>query len=1040
MKKYNLLNNIAGWAMFAVAAFTYLSTIEPTASLWDCSEFISSADKLEVGHPPGAPLFMMLGRLFALLASSPEGVSAMVNAFSALCSAFTILFLFWSVTHLARKLVRKSSEEYSAADYITIMGSGAIGALAYTFSDTFWFSAVEGEVYSASSLFTAVVFWAILKWEEQADRPGANRWLVLLAYVTGLSVGVHLLNLLVVPAMVFVYYFRKYKVTKRGLLKTSLTSIILLAVLVWGIIPLIPKIGSWFELLFVNTFGAPINSGLIFYVFFLAAVLAYAVYYTRKKGKTIMNTAMLCLTVCILGYGSYAMIVIRSSANPPMDQNNPDNIFSLISYLNRDQYGQRPLLTGPYYDKLDGVPEMSYGYVQVGDKYLKEEWKQTMKYNRTTVFPRMWSGENDHVQVYKTYVHGKSPGFIDNVRFFLDYQVGYMYWRYFMWNFVGRQNDMQGSKYNVTKGNWISGIKPIDEARLGPQDNQPEYMTTNKGRNVYYFIPLILGLLGLVYQFQGDKKNFTVVTLLFFFTGVAIVIYLNQTPNEPRERDYAYAGSFYAYTIWIGLAIAALTEWLKKIKLPALVAASLALLLGLPAPMLMASQNRDDHDRSGRYVATDFGYNYLNSCDEGGILYTFGDNDTFPLWYNQEVEGVRTDMKVANMMYLSASWYYTQMLRRSYLAAPIKASATPMKVVGSRRNAVPLFERIKEPVDMKKAMDFVMSDNDADKVVSQQFFDNMKTNYFPSKTLILPVNKNYVLDKGIVKQKDSAAIVPYLQFNVPNVIYKNNLAVLDFAANNFLDRPIYYGISADRSSYMGIENNLRQEGLAFRLVPEDARISGKIDVDKTYDLLTTKFRYRGLNDDNVYMDETARRMTSYYRMTFFAVADALERAGDKERLNNLMNKFTEALPETEIVNALHAPYLNHSNPVVRYYFAAGQNEKGASLADKLIGNLIDEFLYYDKLSKRDIMNTDYELSLAYSGLMDLRETAKRYKQIELENRIMKIFGDLGERERILSEIGKTEKIASRADTKVRLQTLQDSIKTIDARLKNKFND
>jgi hypothetical protein len=456
--------------------------------------------------------------------------------------------------------------------------------------------------------------------------------------------------------------------------------------------------------------------------------------------------------------------------------------------------------------------------------------------------------------------------------------------------------------------------------------------------------------------------------------------------------------------------------------------------------MLMASQNWDDHDRSGRYVATDFGYNYLNSCDEGGILYTYGDNDTFPLWYNQEVEGVRTDMKVANMMYLSASWYYTQMLRRSYQAPPVKACATPMKVVGSRRNAVPLFERIKEPVDMKKAMDFVMSDNDADKVVSQQFFDNMKTNYFPSKTLILPVNKNYVLGKGIVKQKDSAAIVPYLQFTVPNIIYKNNLAVLDFAANNFPDRPIYYGISADRSSYMGIENNLRQEGLAFRLMPEDARISGKIDVDKTYDLLTTKFRYRGLNDGKVYMDETARRMTSYYRMTFFAVADALERAGDKERLNNLMNKFTEALPETEIVNALHAPYLNHSNPVVRYYFAAGQNEKGASLANKLIENLIDEFLYYDKLSKQDIMNTDYELSLAYSGLMDLRETAKRYKQTEPENRITKILSDLGERERILSEIGKTEKIASRTEAKARLQILQDSIKTIDARLKNKVED
>jgi hypothetical protein len=1037
MKRYNLLNNVTGWSVFVVAAFTYLSTIESTASLWDCSEFILSADRLEVGHPPGSPLFYMLGRLFAIFAPSPEQVSVMVNRLSGLCSAFTILFLFWSITHLARKLVKKSPEEYSLAENISIMGSGVIGALAYTFSDTFWFSAVESEVYAASSLFTAVVFWAILKWEEQADQPGANRWLVLLAYITGLSVGVHLLNLLAVPAIVFVYYFRKYKITRKGIISTSIISIILLASLVWVIIPMTPKIGSWFELIFVNSFGAPINSGLVFYIFLLAAALAYTIYYTRKKGKVVMNTIMLCLAVCLLGYGSFALVVIRSSANLPMDQNSPDNIFALMSYFNRDQYGTRPLLTGPYYNNHEGITKSTFNYIKVGDKYLKEEWKQTTEYRHKTVFPRMWSKEADHVRIYKTYVNGKSPKFSDNIRFFLDYQVGYMYWRYFMWNFVGRQNDMQGSKYDATKGNWLSGIKAIDEARLGPQDKLPEYLAKNKGRNKYYFIPLLLGLLGFAYQLARDKKNFAVVTLLFFFTGIAIVMYLNQTPNEPRERDYAYAGSFYAFAIWIGLAVLALSRLFQKLKLPATVAAPLALLLGIPAPALMAQQNWDDHDRTGRFVATDFGYNYLNSCEPNAILYTFGDNDTFPLWYNQEVEGVRTDIRVANNMYLGADWYYIQMLRRAHDGAPIKSSATPEKVVGTRRTIVPAYNRdsamLKKPFDMKAVLDFVM--NDDPKAQGKFFGDEMPAmNYFPTKILRLPVNRDYVLSKGIVKAKDSAAIVPYLQFTIPDMVYKNSLSLLDFAANNFPDRPIYYGISAETSSYMGINNNLRQEGLAFKLVPEDVRISGNLDIDKTYDLLMNKFRYRGLNDKHVYLDETARRMMMYYRMTFSSLASELEHRGDKERLSKLMDKFTKSLPEMEIINVHHSPYIRHSNPFVRHYFAAGQDEKGMTLSDKLIKEYIAEFLYYSELAQRDMMNSNYELSLAYSGLMNLQETAKRYNQAQLLSRIANTVKQLTDREQIITEILTLEK-SKTPEAKAKLKNLYDSVNNIERKLR-----
>ncbi|MDR1887005.1 MAG: DUF2723 domain-containing protein, partial [Prevotellaceae bacterium] len=553
--KYKKLNDITGWAVFAIAAFTYISTVEPTASLWDCSEFILSAHKLEVGHPPGAPLFAMLGHVFTMFAS-PENVALMANILSALCSAFTILFLFWSITHLSRRFVNKKASELSLSEQIMVIGSGIVGALAYTFSDTFWFSAVEGEVYAASSFITAVVFWAILKWEEQADSAGSNRWLILIAYITGLSIGIHLLNLLVVPAIVFVYYFKKYEVTRKGIIRTGIVSILLLGILVWGIIPQTPVIASWFERLFVNTLGLPINSGLLFFVFALIAALSYAVYYTHRNRKIVLNTIFLCLSFCLLGLGSYAMIVIRSSADTPMNQNRPDNIFALIKYINREQYGSEPLLTGPNYtdaDKYDVVSKKTY--VRVGDKYV-EDLTFEHKYLKTVLFPRMWSNRKDsHIQTYKSYMTGESPTYADNIRFFIDYQVGFLYWRYFMWNFAGRQNDMQGSKYDPTKGNWISGIKFIDEARLGSMDDMPKYLAENKGTNKYYFIPLILGLFGFIYQLKKDKKGFTVVALLFFFTGIAIIIYLNQPPDPPRERDYAYAGSFYAFAIWIGLGI-----------------------------------------------------------------------------------------------------------------------------------------------------------------------------------------------------------------------------------------------------------------------------------------------------------------------------------------------------------------------------------------------------------------------------------------------------------------------------------------------------
>jgi hypothetical protein len=967
------MNNIIGWAVFVIAAITYISTVEPTASLWDCSEFILSAYKLEVGHPPGAPLFMMTGHLFTLF-SSPENAAYMINIFSALCSAFTILFLFWSITHLTRRFVGKDIRELTTSESVVTFSSGIIGALIYTFSDTFWFSAVEGEVYAASSLMTAVVFWAILKWEEQADTQYANRWLILIAYILGLSIGVHLLNLLVVPAIVFVYYFKKYSVTTNGIIVTSIVSIVLLGVLVWGVIPVIPKIASWFELFFVNSLGLPINSGLLFFVILLTATLVYAVLNTYRRRKIVMNTIMLSLSFCLLGYGSYAMIIIRSSANPPMDQNKPDNIFALIKYLNRDQYGSRPLFSGPYFTTKDYDLTQKEKYIRLGDQYVKKDISQTVTYKRTTLFPRMWSNQPNHAEVYKTYVKGKNPTFIDNIRFFIDYQLEFMYWRYFMWNFAGKQNDMQASLYDLTKGNWISGIDFIDEARLGSTDDMPSYLANNRGANRYYCLPLLLGIMGLFLQLLRDKKGFTLVTLLFFFTGIAVIIYLNQTPNEPRERDYAYAASFYAFAIWTGMGVASLYSLLSR-ALKNNIATLVALMLGLPVPIIMAQQNMDDHDRSGRYVATDFGYNYLNSCEQNAVLYTFGDNDTFPLWYNQEVEGVRCDVKVANTMYLSSDWYYAQMMRRSYEAPPLATTAAAAKIIGETRAYMPI-EELYPKLYLSQALQFAFNDN------GRKFrgSSGVELYVFPSRNLILPINRAQVIEQGLAL--DTSAIVPYLHFRVSgNTIGKNSLAALDFASNNFLKRPIYYGSSGSEADFiMGIDGNLRQEGFARQLVPENtARMP--IDINRTFDLLMNRFRYRGLNDPTVYMDETARRIMGYYRSVFFRLADVLKQKDDKEMLKQLMEKYHEVMPEMNVVNIHHTPYLYVANPVVEYYFHAGLDEYGISLAQRLLDEYGKEYRYYIRLS--DKVPADYELSRVYQGVVSLSDVLRRYSQPEL---------------------------------------------------------
>jgi tetratricopeptide (TPR) repeat protein len=974
---YKRLNNITGWAVFAIAAFTYVSTVESTASLWDCSEFILSANKLEVGHPPGAPLFAMLGHLFTMFAS-PENAAYMANIFSALCSAFTILFLFWSITHLARRFVNKQAAELSVSELIMIMGSGIVGALACTFSDTFWFSAVEGEVYAASSFITAVVFWAILKWEEEADCAYSNRWLILIAYITGLSIGVHLLNLLVVPAIVFVYYFKKYEITTKGIIWTSVISVILLGVLVWGIIPQTPVIASKFELFFVNSLGLPINSGLLFFVAILTAALSYTIYYTYQKKRVVLNTVTLGLSFCLLGFGSYAMIVIRSSAGTPMNQNRPDNVFSLIKYINREQYGSAPLITGPYYtdaDKYDVVTKSTY--VRVGNKYVKEMASE-LKYQKTTLFPRMWSNRKEsHTQIYKSYTKGASPTFSDNMRFFFDYQMGFMYWRYFMWNFAGRQNDMQGSKFDPIRGNWISGIKSVDESRLGSMDDRPKYLAENKGANKYYFIPLLLGLLGLLYQFRKDKKGFTIVTLLFFFTGIAIILYLNQAPDEPRERDYAYAGSFYAFTVWIGLGVVCVFRLLAKI-VSNKIAAPVALLLGLPAPVIMAQQNWDDHDRTGRYIATDFGYNYLVSCDKNAILYTFGDIDTFTTWYNQEVEGVRRDIKIINFMYLESDWYYTQMMSRTYEAPPLITTATAQQITGETKFPAPIRE-IRPSLNLKQALQLFYSGKTVRKYSGYDIFE------FPSKDLVLPVNTAKFIESGLIA--DTSAAVSNIHFRLSgNWVTRAKLGALDFAANNFNDRPIYYG-GSDNDFFMGIQGHLRDEGVAKRLLPENTQ-KHPVDADKSFDLLVNKYRFRGLNDSTVFIDETSRQqMIPQYRNIFFSLADYLRQTGDSVRLKQLMEKYHEALPEMErgVSSAPYTMYAYSTNPAVENYFFSGLTEYGVSLAQRLMDEYEKEIKYFAQLFRKFGTNSFIERNMYYSyyGLNALSNILKKYNQQDL---------------------------------------------------------
>jgi hypothetical protein len=1022
MKQYKRINNILGWLTFLIASCTYLMTIESTASFWDCGEFIISAYKLEVGHPPGAPFFMLTGNLFTRLAQffadNPDEVvqivPVMVNRMSALFSALTILFLFWSITHLARRIILKDGKkELTPAQFITVMGCGLVGALAYTFSDTFWFSAVEGEVYAYSSLFTAVVFWLILKWEEVADRPHADRWIVLIAYFMGLSIGVHLLNLLCIPAIVLVYYFKKFpNPTTKGMLGALAVSMAIVAVMMYGVVQGLVEMCSLFELLFVNVLGAPYNTGVFAYVVLIAGALAWAIWETMRGevnpvrmkiafilsvtllgipfigsgyilgvlliiGLTIgmfwikrinvktLNTILVSLMVIVVGYSSFALILIRSSADTPMNQNAPSDIFTLRTYLAREQYGDTPLIYGQTYVsdvkreingmtcepvRKNGLPVWSRVIKKdenEKDHYYISTYAPKYKYVEETMmlFPRMYSSAPKHVEAYKGWagVKGQTvkykrcgetvsvvkPTFLENLRFFFSYQLNYMYWRYFMWNFSGRQNDMQGNG-DILNGNFLTGIKVIDTLRLGPQEDMPYDVANNKGHNVYYMLPLLLGLLGIAFQlFTGKKgiQSFWITSFLFFMTGIAIVLYLNQTPFQPRERDYAYAGSFYAFCIWIGLGVGAIAGILERYgKIPAVVSGVAASALCLLVPVQMVSQTWDDHDRSGRTVARDIGANYLESCEQNAVIFTNGDNDTFPLWYAQEVEGIRTDVRVCNTSYLQTDWYIDQMKRQAYDSDPLPITWTRAEYIQGTRDHAYVLNRLPQ-IELGTALTFVRSNDPKYKRIPNY---PRPLDHIPSEKLIYRVDSDAVVRHNAIAPEDLPRMAKELTIDLSgkDALGKEAVTILDLVHTNNWERPIYFAISVDPEQFVRLDPYFQKTGLAYRLVPLNTREDGSrsIDTEKMYDNVMNKFRWGGMDKPGVYLDETVVRMCKGYRTAIFGeLASMLVREGKRDKAIAVLDRGMKVLP-IENLSCDYSVFM-----IGELYLTLGEKEKGEQI-------------------------------------------------------------------------------------------------------------
>ena len=1092
MKQYKTVNNLVGWLTFIIAATVYCMTIEPTASFWDCPEFITTGYKLEVGHPPGAPFFMLTANLFSQFASDATTVAKMVNYMSALMSGACILFLFWSITHLVRKLIIKDENNITTGQLITIMGSGLVGALVYTFSDTFWFSAVEGEVYAYSSLFTAVVFWLILKWEDVADQPHSDRWIILIAYLTGLSIGVHLLNLLCLPAIVLVYYYKKVpNANAKGSLLALFGSMVLVGIVLYGIVPGVVKVGGWFELLFVNSMGLPFNTGVIVYIIILAASIIWGVYesYTEtscprmnisfmltiallgipfyghgassviigiivlaalglylfaKKldqkyqiSARTMNTALLCTMMIMVGYSSYALIVIRSTANTPMDQNSPEDIFTLGEYLGREQYGTRPLFYGQAYSSKVEL-EVKDGYcvpveansttkyirkektsADEKDSYIEVPGRVEYKYAQNMLFPRMYSSA--HAAQYKGWVDidgvdvpydecGNAimvniPTQWENIKFFFRYQLNFMYWRYFMWNFAGRQNDLQGSG-EIEHGNWITGIPFIDNWLVGDQSLLPQELKDNKGHNVFYCLPLLLGIIGLLWQaYRGQKgvQQFWVVFFLFFMTGIAIVLYLNQTPSQPRERDYAYAGSFYAFAIWVGMGVAGiiklLQDYAKMKELPASVLVSVLCLL---VPIQMASQTWDDHDRSGRYVARDFGQNYLMSLQESGnpIIFTNGDNDTFPLWYNQETEGFRTDARTCNLSYLQTDWYIDQMKRPAYDSPSLPITWDRVEYVEGTNEYIQIRPEIKQTIDALYAQANSSDNPEALQNVRNEFGEDpyeLKNilkywirsekeglHVIPTDSIVIKIDKEAVRRSGMkIPEALGDSIPDHMNILLRDdngrpkrALYKSELMMLEMLAHANWERPMYMAITVGRENQLGMDKHFIQEGLASRFTPfETKKLGTTVDSEKMYDNLMNKFKFGGIDKPGIYIDENVMRMCYTHRRVFAQLIEQLMKEGKKDKALAALDYAEKMIP------AYNVPYdwQNGAVQMAEAYYQLGETEKADKIMDALANKAIEYLTWYLSLDNSQFFVSSREFEYHIALLNEELKLMEKYK-------------------------------------------------------------
>lgn len=996
---YNKVNNLLGWFCAILATAVYVITAERTTSWWDCGEFIASAYKMQIVHQPGAPLFLMVQNVFSNLAFGERTqIAFWMNVGSAVSSGLTIMFLFWTITALGRKVVtgqKALANALTQNQVIGVMGAGLVGALAYAFTDTFWFSAVESEVYAMSSLCTAIVFWAILKWEARADEPGADKWLVLIAYVMGLSIGVHLLNLLVIPAIALVIYFRRAEqVTAKGAAKAMLIGVVVLGFILWGVIQYLIKLAAYSDLFFVNTLGMGFGTGVTVFALLVIGGLVYGIWYSIKRVKPLLNIALISLGFILFGYSSFAMILIRAKANPTLNNSDPDNAFTFLSYLNREQYGDEPLLKGKYFDaRMIDYNEGANVYRKDKDRYAVAKKRTDYTYDRETIFPRIHSEKGGHPNYYREYLglaEGQQPSFADNLKFFFGYQIGHMYGRYFMWNFVGRQNDIQGHGSHV-EGNWISGIKPIDNILVGGQQALPTSEKENPARNTYFFLPLLLGLLGAYWHFGKNQQDGIVVFLLFFFTGLAIVLYLNQTPLQPRERDYAYAGSFYAFAIWIGLGVLALKEFLSKkanIRVAAISATAVGLLAG---PVLLASQNWDDHDRSEKLLARDMAKNYLESCAPNAILFSYGDNDTYPLWYVQEVEGFRTDVRVVNLSLLSSDWYMRQMMEKVNDADALPINIDPEKFKDGVRDVI-YYQDMQVPgyINIEDLLNIMLSDN-------QQNMAQLQTgefvNLLPTKKFQLQVDRNAVAAHNVVPKEWEETIVDTMQWDYTlNYVSRAELSMLAVLINNNWERPIYFTTTTPDENNMGLGKYLVSEGFAMRLMPVNTGLQpeeyGSIaNTDVLYDNIVNKYQWGNIANSD-YLDPDSYRYISLYVSSIFGEgAQGLLDQDRKDEARQVVLSAYDNMPKKTF--SINEPM--SYTMLLDAMYQVGETEKAQEIMRRNTTFIAENIRYYLAVAETKGNRESRNIRAGLLGLMRLQQVAETHNDTAIKDELDKVL-------------------------------------------------